>query len=379
MRGLLIGLSLCVLAATGRAATDDVSDHRRTLANLQAELVEHRAALKDLSNQERSILLTIRSLDRALSKFEAEGRQAERTVEQLRQKRERLTAEVAVLTQTLDGARARLSRRWRTIYAEGQGGAVRHLLSSHSFEDYAYRYRYLAARAQIDRALLAQVETVRTDKAAREQALREAEQNADALRNALVEQGRIVELVRAERKDAVAQIEQQKALGVRAVTENVALQKEVQRELVSLLRKAPPRRRPPQGVLKAGLRRPLSGAIFRDFGTVKDKVTGAKVTSNGIHIRAALGTKVLSPGDGTVVYTGWLRGFGQMVIIDLGEHTHVLLGHLSRSVVKRGDLVARGQVVGYSGDTESMDGPQLYLELRRKSRPINPARYLRSS
>ena len=102
-----------------------------------------------------------------------------------------------------------------------------------------------------------------------------------------------------------------------------------------------------------------------------------RLVSNGIHVRVAAGTPVGAVADGRVVHTGWLRGFGQIVILDHGEGHHTLSAHLAKVLVKRGDRVKRGQTVALSGDTESMNGPKLYFELREDGRPRDPLPYLR--
>jgi len=179
---------------------------------------------------------------------------------------------------------------------------------------------------------------------------------------------------KTERTAAIARIESEKGLAVRLVEENVRAQKDAQKELSALIKNGrTTRRKRPRS---AKLLRPVAGPIVRYFGTVKDKNTGAKVTSNGVEIKAALGTKVKAPEQGTVAYQGFMRGFGLLVILDVGDKTHVLLGHLSRASVQTGDVVTRGQTLGFVGDTASADGAKLYVEVRRNSRPVNPLRYI---
>jgi septal ring factor EnvC (AmiA/AmiB activator) len=113
------------------------------------------------------------------------------------------------------------------------------------------------------------------------------------------------------------------------------------------------------------------------FGPRRDATTGLQTTHSGVTISAPLGQKVTAVARGRVVHAGWLRGFGQLLILDHGGGYHTLLAHLSRTTAQTGDEVAEGDVIAFVGDSESLTGPCLYFELRAKGRPVNPARWLR--
>jgi septal ring factor EnvC (AmiA/AmiB activator) len=190
-----------------------------------------------------------------------------------------------------------------------------------------------------------------------------------------------LQTTRVERAATISLIQDKKDLAMRAVRDIVSEQKNVKHVLFRLLKeknsKRGYRRLRRNDALKLGLRWPVQGQIIRVYGITRDKNTGAKWVSNGLHIRARLGTPLSAPGDGEIVFVGWLRGFGQLVILDHGDGIHSLLGHLSRAIVEVGEIVSRGQTIGFTGDTGSFDGPKLYFELRSRGKPLNPLRYLK--
>ena len=81
--------------------------------------------------------------------------------------------------------------------------------------------------------------------------------------------------------------------------------------------------------------------------------------------------------DGRVVYSGWYKGYGNLVILDHGGGHHTLYGHLLAISRARGESVAQGTVIGEVGDTGSLRGPQLFFELRAGRRPVDPRQWLR--
>jgi septal ring factor EnvC (AmiA/AmiB activator) len=98
--------------------------------------------------------------------------------------------------------------------------------------------------------------------------------------------------------------------------------------------------------------------------------------SNGIEIRAPVGSDVRAVYDGRVVYVGWFRGYGKMLILDHGDQFYTLYAHASELYKAVGEVVRQGEVVAAAGDTGALDGPGLYFEIRQGGKPLDPAEWL---
>ncbi len=116
---------------------------------------------------------------------------------------------------------------------------------------------------------------------------------------------------------------------------------------------------------------PVRGRIIRGFGVADSGGGGAE----GITIRTLSGAQVVAPTSGAVVFAGPFRGLGRLLIIEYGDEYHLLLAGLSRIDTAVGDDVLAGEPVGVMGAVGE-PRPTLYMELRRKSRPINPLPWL---
>jgi septal ring factor EnvC (AmiA/AmiB activator) len=124
---------------------------------------------------------------------------------------------------------------------------------------------------------------------------------------------------------------------------------------------------------------PVKGNILNKFGRQKDNQYGSFIMHNGINIKALTGTPARSIFNGKVLYTGELEGYGNLVIIGHGKDYHSLYGHLDQIKVQQNQVVQVGDIIGLIGDTGSLVGETLYLEMREKGKPIEPVSWFKAA
>ncbi|MCR4266489.1 M23 family metallopeptidase [Nitratireductor sp. ZSWI3] len=131
---------------------------------------------------------------------------------------------------------------------------------------------------------------------------------------------------------------------------------------------------------KAGalpLANPAPGArVSSTFGTRRDPFLGRPAHHTGVDFRAQRGTAVHATGAGTVIKAGWNGGYGRMVEIDHGDGLTSRYAHMSRILVREGQAVSAGTVVGKVGSTGRSTGPHLHYEVRNSGTAVNPSRFL---
>ena len=97
---------------------------------------------------------------------------------------------------------------------------------------------------------------------------------------------------------------------------------------------------------------------------------------DGVDIAAPTGTPVHAAESGTVIYSGRLRGYGEVIIVRHDEHYVTVYGHNSSNLVREGETVSRGQVIANIGNSGRTTGANLHFEVRRDNVARNPLAYL---
>lgn len=130
--------------------------------------------------------------------------------------------------------------------------------------------------------------------------------------------------------------------------------------------------------LKGLLKMPVKGKITCFFGRHTNSQRKTVNFKTGIDIKADRGEPICSVYDGQILYSSWFKGYGNMIIIDHGNHFYTVYAHAEELFKAKGDYVEAGEVIATVGDTGSMIGPKLYFELRHHGRPVNPLEWLKS-
>ncbi len=121
---------------------------------------------------------------------------------------------------------------------------------------------------------------------------------------------------------------------------------------------------------------PVSGKIISRFGVKRHPRFKTATKNNGIEIAPGDSTIVKCIHPGVVVYTDYIQGYGNLIIVDHGMSYYTLYGHCSEFLVKKGDPVQRDAPIAVVGEIGSLEGPSLYLEIRHKATPLDPLQWL---
>jgi len=130
-----------------------------------------------------------------------------------------------------------------------------------------------------------------------------------------------------------------------------------------------------QGLLKM----PVDGNVISKYGKYIEPHSGAPNFRNGIEIKSRPGTPIRAVFSGQTIFSSWLKGYGNVIIIAHGKNYHTVYAHAEELFRSKGEKVKVGEVIATVGDTGAMTGPTLYFEIRHQGNPIDPLEWINNS
>lgn len=122
---------------------------------------------------------------------------------------------------------------------------------------------------------------------------------------------------------------------------------------------------------------PVEGEIISQFGNSSSGAYNIFTFQKGIDIKAKRGEPVKSVFRGEVMFAQWLKGYGNVLIINHGDSYYTLYAHVEEMFKKEGEMVETGDVIATAGDTGSIKGTCLHFEVRYHGKPLDPMKWLR--
>ncbi|MGP9798855.1 murein hydrolase activator EnvC family protein [Halomonas sp. 86] len=371
---LVLGALLVIVYSPAGLAQSDEQATRQQLDALGQEIESLTQRLsttgeaRDSAERElREVETELADTHQRLDALQAERRQLDDEMTQLRQHRDRLEDEQA-------SQYAALSQQLAALYRLGPTPQLKLLLNQGDPAELDRMQAYLNRFTQARNERLAEIARLNTALADTEQALNERQTRLASVAAELdAQRVRLAERT-TDRRNVVATLDDRygsEADRLADLNDNREQAerklREIQEELARLDAPTP------------------STQITRTQGDLPWPVQGAITTTfnrrdgvhyNGIVIQASAGTQVNAVHTGRVVFADWMRGFGNLLIIDHGDQIMTLYAHLQQFSVRPGQQVSRGDEIGRVGDSGGQSSNALYFEVRQSGKPINPQRWI---
>ena len=383
---------LLVLASAAAASPTDLRDRQSEIQDritaLRTKIAWAGSRSTVLTSQISLVTAKIRSLEDDVSRASAKLHSIEADLAVRRNKLAALTqiyqlqtAELNRLKREYAAAQTRANLRLVAIYQEEDPTTVDVVLASRSFADLLDQLDFLSDIGRQDQSIARELSTAKLK-------MRDARANTNRSRKEVAEAARglerQLEAQLAERNRIVAA--QDQLAGARATKQRtlskvqhskeeflheVAGLEAASRELAAKILAAQGGRVVTTGGVSAsGFMWPVSGPMTSSFGWRWGRM------HEGIDIAAPTGTPIAAAASGTVIYSGWLGGYGNLVVIDHGGGVSTAYAHQSSIAAGTGQSVVQGQVIGYVGSTGFSTGAHLHFEVRVNGQAVDPLGYL---
>ncbi|MBU2590993.1 MAG: peptidoglycan DD-metalloendopeptidase family protein [Nitrospinae bacterium] len=385
LRYVAVTLLIISLPLSAFSAKDNIDSRiakgTETLNKLNNEIVKNKTELARLKKMEDSITNRLNTIDRKIKLTDNEIAVLKIDLDKNRQEGERIRGERGIIQKNISDNSELLSKHMIRLHKEGHFSFLKAVLTSKNFSDFLRRAKYSRILAKEEARVL--------------RSQREEEKKFDRIQIELnSNESKIKNLIEGiSSKKVVALEEQRKKKGM---LEDIAVKREVYlkhkeeaekaaKDLSALLgtlkRKEKTAYVPQKGStnfanMRGKLPWPISGKIISPFGKIKNPKFNVYTFNNGIEIQTRPDLEVKAIHDGQVIFADWFKGYGKLVIVDNGGGYYSLYGHLDKIEAPIGKNIYSGNVLGYSGETGSINGYTLYFEIRKDGKPVNPLIWL---
>lgn len=373
--GLLLALWLAVLPLYGAMCFADTADDKRAELNDVRQRMERMQTRKEQARRKaESASAELSEVMGSLNELQAQANNLQKKSDTLQGKINDNQAKLEKKQQEMQERMLIYRKRLRDIYINGQINYLDVLLGAKDFSDFSSRMYLLQKIISRDLELLeklkqdaAEINSRKEQLAAEMKEIKATKTELEAKKakvNKLREQ-RAYMLYKAQEEEQSSQEEYERLL---AISENIA----------SMLRNM----ENAGGGAPAGqggtgqFMWPCNGPITSYYGWRTHPIFGTTKYHSGMDIAVDSGTPIHAADSGTIVYSGWLGGYGNCVMIDHGGGLVTLYAHNSALNFGEGQYVSKGAVVAYAGSTGYSTGPHCHFEVRLHGELTEPLNYL---
>jgi septal ring factor EnvC (AmiA/AmiB activator) len=357
----------------------ELANQQKRLDTMEREIKKNNAKLKDAKKKEDRAINDISKLSSQLAEAEQRLNVTELKRKQIMNKLTDTTARIQDMESRIEAAKKLLKERVVAVYKYGGAAEFSLLMSASGTQDALATSYMLTKIAEQDKAL---IDNLISEKNAMDMARAELEKQRKELErrnDEMKKQTASIQKTTNDRNRMLQQARKDKAMFQAEQDELMKASRELKSKVNDLL--AQKKRNSAKGntplYYKGGkFAWPLKGKINSPYGSRIHPVFKTKATHSGIDIDGNKGDTVRAAADGEVLYTGWLRGYGQVVIVDHGGDLTSVYAHLSGIDTAENAKVKMGDRIGRVGSTGTATGNHLHFEVRVNGNTKDPMGYL---
>lgn len=358
-------------AQTVSDLNDKINQKNQDIVQLEQEIKAYQAQLDDLGQQKNSLNGSIQALDITRKKLIADISLTQKKIDKTNLKIQNLSSQINTKEKSIAFNTEAIKSEIKKVNEMELSSIVEMILSEN---DFSLVWKDIDNIATVNTKIREQIIFLKQVKGELEDTKKEtlsAKKELSSFKSELADQKKIVDQNTAEKKKLLAQTKNnesnyQKLLKDRLIKKDV-FEKELRDYELQLQYTLDPSTLPGGGVLSWPLDNIFITQIFGK--TESGKRLYANGTHNGTDFRASVGTPVKAMADGVVAGRGDTDiqcgsvSFGRFILIKYNNGLASTFGHLSLIKANTGDIVARGDIVGYSGNTGYSTGPHLHVSL----------------
>jgi septal ring factor EnvC (AmiA/AmiB activator) len=373
---LVWGCLICSLPAGLKAETSDVLEDRKK--KIQGQITQEQERVQAFTQKEAQLIQELDGIDFQLNRAAIRAADLTSRIRQLEETMTALGSDRQKLSDRIQERRGYAESRLAALYRMHTAGRLNMAAPPATLFDFLVNRRAMEQVVNSDYGILDDLNRDMVRLQTVEVRLREQKAAMDKLKIDLAGEIQTMTAASKKKQEILHAVQQEKKMSSAALASLKESADALDQQLAAIGKHAEVTLGPAAFSLQKGrLIPPVAGKIISRFGVKQSGDYKSFTFQSGIDIRGEQGDPVRSVFKGNVVYAEWLKGYGNMVIIDHGENYYTLYAHLQEMFRKKGDTVDTGEVIATMGDTGSLKGVRLHFELRHHGKPVNPLEWLK--
>lgn len=357
----------------------DFNKHKGSLKKITTDLGEHRKKVESISQKEVEALEALNEIDNLLNRTRLHASAISREIEAIEGRIQEIEHRRGMLMEENRQNKALVKSRLKALYRIQMNGKNQLSRMPDSMFDFIISRNSLKRILENDFSVL-------DEQLKREEELKNLEDELGGekkshlrLNNGLLDQIRTIKHKKEERSAILKNIREKKSFTLAAM-DALKLAAERLTQKMKTIGGGGESNFPDEGAFKSlygALAMPVQGRIISKFGSEKSRDHKTFTFQSGIDIKVERGEPVKAVFKGNVVYAQWLKGYGNLIIINHGDSYYTLYAHVEEMFKKRGEPVDTGDVIATAGDTGSIKGLCLHFEVRHHDTPVDPLKWFK--
>ena len=383
----------CIVFTTAMVFTPNTTASAKTLQELQNErdalakkTKEAKAALENAKQQQLSLQQEIDAFDQVVAAASEEYNKSVEDLEDVSNRLEQSEADLAAATEEKEKQFDVFGERIKFFYENGSTGYLDVIFEATSISDMLARIQYVEDIMEYDNKILSNLKEAENTIKVKTAEIAEEKAEVEELVEENKQKKQELDEAMNEKKAKLLQYQNDEA----KYQEMIANDEKASQQVESLINQAlaeasrSSSSSDSSGYVYTGgkLNWPVpakaasSSSLSSGFINRNNPVSGRRELHPGYDIPAPYGSNIVAAESGTVIYSGWMSGYGNTIMIDHGGGLVTLYGHNSSLVVSKGQSVSRGQTIAKCGSTGNSTGNHCHFEVRVNGKAVSPASYL---
>lgn len=351
---------------------DDLEEHQRQLQDVSRQINQNQQLLQQKKQEEKSVMGQIKSIEQNIANTEMQLNSLAERIAILKDSIAKVEEEIEEAEQELAKKDGLLCERLEYIYKQGEVSYMEVLLSATDIKDFLTRYDMLNIIVEQDIELIECINKEKNDLKMKKSDLEVKEKELEQIQANQESAKKMLDSQKEEKQKILSSVSKER----KAYESAIAELEKASAQLEAMIRQQS------GGGTAVGtgvLTWPTPGfkTITSPYGMRWHPILGQRRMHTGVDIGASMSASIVAADSGTVIFAGWMSANGNTTVIDHGGGISTVYAHQSKFLVKKGDVVGKGQEIGKVGSTGWSTGPHLHFEVRKNGTHTDPMAYIK--